>query len=352
MLNKAETIKVKTDSRVIWITLGIFLFIPLVLPGSVISTALATEIMIQGLFALAFNLLLGHTGVLSFGHAAYFGLGCYGAGIAVRDFGMSVWGALIVSMLLGIFLASLIGAFAIKKKGVYFAMISMAVAQMFYFLALSPLKKWTGGEDGLKFIPELKLTFPFQLDLQDPISLYYFIFFIVGLSFFVIWRILNSPFGRLLQAIRENETRAIASGYNVTMAKFLSLVFSGMFSALAGGLFFVYLGYGPLQTLYWLTSGTVVLMTILGGMHTFIGPVVGVTVFLYAQNKFSWVIERWELVVGIMFIILILIFPQASWVQSRKDGRPAARLNSRMSKQRKKRCRGNCHGLLGNKESM
>jgi branched-chain amino acid transport system permease protein len=266
--------------------------------------------MIYGLFAMGFNLLLGYTGILSFGHAAYFGIGCYGCGIAVRDFGFSIWEGLLVSIILGILLASIIGAISIKKRGVYFAMISMAVAQMLYFLALSPLKKWTGGEDGLKFIPKLSLQFPFQVDLQSPFPLYYFVYFVVGLSILAIWRILNSPFGRLLQAIRENEERTIASGYNVTMAKFVSLVFSGLFSALAGGLFFVYLGYGPLTTLFWLTSGTILLMTILGGMHTFIGPVVGVAVFLFAQNKFSWVMDRWQLVVGVLFIALILIFPE------------------------------------------
>jgi branched-chain amino acid transport system permease protein len=148
------------------------------------------------------------------------------------------------------------------------------------------------------------------VDLQSPFPLYYFVYFVVGLSILAIWRILNSPFGRLLQAIRENEERTIASGYNVTMAKFVSLVFSGLFSALAGGLFFVYLGYGPLTTLFWLTSGTILLMTILGGMHTFIGPVVGVAVFLFAQNKFSWIMDRWQLVVGVLFIALILIFPE------------------------------------------
>lgn len=295
----------KAGSRTIWITLFIFLVAP-----HIISTPLMTEIMIFGLFALGFNLLLGHTGILSFGHAAYFGLGCYGCGMAVRYFGVSVWAGLGVSMISGATLAAIIGALAIKKRGVYFAMISMAVAQMFYFLALSPLKKWTGGEDGLKFIPPLSLKVPFSLDLQSPLPLYYFIYFVVGVSILIIWRILNSPFGRLLQAIRENETRTIASGYNVTMAKFLSLVFSGTFSALAGGLFFVYLGYGPLQTLFWLTSGTILLMTILGGMHTFIGPVVGVAVFLYLQNKLSWVMEQWELVVGTLFVILILIFPE------------------------------------------
>jgi len=303
--NKNTNAGSKTGSRTIWITLLVFLVAP-----HIISIPLMTEIMIFGLFALGFNLLLGHTGILSFGHAAYFGVGCYGCGMAIRYFGVSVWAGLLVSLILGATLAAVIGALAIKKRGVYFAMISMAVAQMFYFLALSPLKKWTGGEDGLKFIPPLSLKIPFSVDLQSPIPLYYFIYFVVGISILIIWRILNSPFGRLLQAIRENETRTIASGYNVTMAKFFSLVFSGLFSSLAGGLFFVYLGYGPLQTLFWLTSGTILLMTILGGMHTFIGPVVGVGVFLYAQNKLSWIMERWELVVGILFMTLILIFPE------------------------------------------
>jgi branched-chain amino acid transport system permease protein len=305
MAEKEKTSNTRSGNRIVWITLLFFLVIP-----HIISIPLATEIMIYGLFAMGFNLLLGYTGILSFGHAAYFGIGCYGCGIAVRDFGFSIWEGLLVSIILGILLASIIGAISIKKRGVYFAMISMAVAQMLYFLALSPLKKWTGGEDGLKFIPKLSLQFPFQVDLQSPFPLYYFVYFVVGLSILAIWRILNSPFGRLLQAIRENEERTIASGYNVTMAKFVSLVFSGLFSALAGGLFFVYLGYGPLTTLFWLTSGTILLMTILGGMHTFIGPVVGVAVFLFAQNKFSWIMDRWQLVVGVLFIALILIFPE------------------------------------------
>jgi len=225
MANNAQTMKEKTSNRAVWITLLVFLVVPYLIPGNIISTALATEIMISGLFALGFNLLLGYTGILSFGHAAYFGIGCYGCGIAIRDFGLSVWGGLFVSILLGVILAAIVGAIAIKKRGVYFAMISMAIAQMFYFLALSPMKRYTGGEDGLKFIPKLSLSFPFAVDLQSPIPLYYFVYFIVGISILAIWRILNSPFGRLLQAIRENEERTIASGYNVTMAKFITLVF-------------------------------------------------------------------------------------------------------------------------------
>ena len=188
--NKENTSNTKTRSRVIWVTLALFLIAP-----HIISTPLTTEILIFGLFALGFNLLLGYTGILSFGHAAYFGLGCYGCGIAVRDFGLSIWGGLLVSIVVGILLAAIVGAIAIKKRGVYFAMISMAIAQMFYFMALSPLKRWTGGEDGLKFIPKLSLTFPFHVDLQSPFPLYYFVYFVVGISILVIWRILNSPFG-------------------------------------------------------------------------------------------------------------------------------------------------------------
>ena len=163
MAEKEKISNTRSNNRVVWITLLIFLVIP-----HIISTPLATEIMIYGLFAMGFNLLLGYTGILSFGHAAYFGVGCYGCGIAVRDFGMSVWGGLLISIILGILLASIIGAISIEKRGVYFAMISMAVAQMFYFLALSPLKRWTGGEDGLKFIPKLSLTFPFQWTCKPP----------------------------------------------------------------------------------------------------------------------------------------------------------------------------------------
>ena len=294
----------------LWVLFIVVLLWPYIIPLFGGYNGLAIEMVIFAIAAMGFNLLLGYTGILSFGHAAYFGVGCYGCGMAVRYFETSIWEGLMISIFLGALLASIIGAVAIKKRGVYFAMISMAVAQMLYFLALSPLKKWTGGEDGLKFIPKLSLQFPFHVDLQSPFPLYYFVYFVVSISILAIWRILNSPFGRLLQAIRENEERTIASGYNVTLAKFISLIFSGLFSALAGGLFFVYLGYGPLQTLFWLTSGTILLMTILGGMHTFIGPVVGVAVFLYAQNKFSWIMERWQLVVGILFIALILIFPE------------------------------------------
>jgi branched-chain amino acid transport system permease protein len=292
-------------AKAVWVLLLVFLPLPFL-----ISAPLATEILIYALFAMGFNLLLGHTGILSFGHAAYFGFGAYWAGIALRYFQTSVWTSLFLAMLAPAVVAALIGAMAIRKRGVYFAMISLAFAQMFYFLALSPLKRWTGGEDGLKFIPVLKLDFPFHVDLSSGIPLYYFTYVIVGAGIFVIWRILQSPFGRVLEAIRENEDRIRACGYNVNMARFVSLVFSAVFSGLAGGLLTVYLGYGALTTLYWLTSGMVLMMTLLGGMHSFIGPAVGAGIFLLLQDSISRVTDRWEVYVGTMFILLVLLFPE------------------------------------------
>jgi branched-chain amino acid transport system permease protein len=297
--------KTIAETKVVWITLIVFLVLP-----HIIHAPLATEILIYGLFGLGFNLLLGHTGILSFGHAAYFGLGCYWAGIALRYFETSVWGSLLFAMGVPALVAAFIGALAIKRRGVYFAMISLAFAQMFYFLALSPLKKWTGGEDGLKFIPVLKLDFPFHVDLASPLPLYYFTFVVAGAGIFLLWRILQSPFGRLLQAIREDEERTQACGYNTTMAKLVSLILSGLFSGLAGGLFTVYLGYGALTSLYWMTSGMILMMTLLGGMHSFIGPVVGAGVFLFLQDRISVFTERWEVYVGSMFVILVLLFPE------------------------------------------
>jgi branched-chain amino acid transport system permease protein len=277
----------------------------LVLPY-VISAPLASEILIWGIFGLGFNLLLGYTGVLSFGHAAYFGLGAYSAGLALRYWHTSIWTAMGLGVLASMLLACLIGALAIKKRGVYFAMISLAFGQMLYFLALSPLKEITRGEDGLTHIPIITV---FSISLNKPRPLYYFVLGITAVMLYLTWRILNSPYGKLLQAFRENEDRARACGVNTTMVKFFSLVLSAFYAGLAGALNTLYLGYVPLTTLFWLTSGTLVMMTILGGRGTFLGPLVGAGVFLFLQNTISLFTPRWELFVGTIFVVIILLFP-------------------------------------------
>jgi branched-chain amino acid transport system permease protein len=286
---------------VVYGTFFVLLFLPLIL-----STPLATEILIWTIFGLGFNLLLGYTGVLSFGHAAYFGLGAYTAGLAFRYWNASIPVAVALAVLTSMILACFIGGLAIRKRGVYFAMISLAFAQMLYFLALSPLKEITGGEDGLTRIPAMAI---FSIPLDKPLPLYYFVLIITGIMLFVTWRILQSPFGKLLQAFRENEERAKACGYNTTLVKFCSLVISAFYGGLAGALNTINLGYVPLNSLFWLTSGTMVMMTILGGKGTFLGPLLGVGVFFFLQNTISLFTPRWELFVGAIFVAIILIFP-------------------------------------------
>jgi branched-chain amino acid transport system permease protein len=288
-------------ATIVWGTCLVLLVLPYV-----ISAPLASEILIWGIFGLGFNLLLGYTGVLSFGHAAYFGLGAYSAGLALRYWHASIWTAMGLGVLASMLLACFIGALAIKKRGVYFAMISLAFGQMLYFLALSPLKEITRGEDGLTHIPIITV---FSISLNKPRPLYYFVLGITAVMLYLTWRILNSPYGKLLQAFRENEDRARACGVNTTMIKFFSLVLSAFYAGLAGSLNTLYLGYVPLTTLFWLTSGTLVMMTILGGRGTFLGPLVGAGVFLFLQNTISLFTPRWELFVGAIFVVIILLFP-------------------------------------------
>ena len=275
-----------------------------------ISIPLATEILIYALFAVGFNLLLGYTGILSFGHALYFGLGAYSTAMSLRFLTLGVWPSLAISVIVGIVAAAVVGVFSIKKRGVYFAMISMAFAQMSYFLVMTPLARLTGGEDGFNGIPKLKLEFPFVIDLTNSVPLYYFVFFVVGVALFLIKRIIDSPFGHVLRAIRENEDRVRACGYDTSRIKLLSLVFSGSFSALAGGLYAIYLGYVPVSTLFWLLSGSILMMTLLGGSKIFIGPIVGAGVFLFLQNTISLYTDRWQFFVGAIFMIIVMLFPE------------------------------------------
>ena len=297
-----KDVEPKPRSIVVWGTALALIVLPFI-----ISIPLATEILIWGIFGLGFNLLLGYTGVLSFGHAAYFGLGAYSSALALKYWHVDILTGLALGTAASMLLACFIGVLAIRRRGVYFAMISLAFGQMLYFMALSPLKEITRGEDGLTHImPAVNLFF---ISLDKPRPLYYFIWAIAVLMLYLTWRILQSPFGRILQAFRENEERAKACGYNTTLVKFFSLVLSALYGGLAGSLNTLYLGYVPLTSLFWLTSGTIVMMTVLGGRGTFLGPLVGVAVFLFLQNTISLFTPRWELFVGAIFMVIILIFP-------------------------------------------
>ncbi|OLB98195.1 MAG: hypothetical protein AUH30_08665 [Candidatus Rokubacteria bacterium 13_1_40CM_68_15] len=288
----------------------VFAIFPFVVPYK----ALATQVLIYGLLALGFNLLYGYTGLLSFGHAAYWGLGAYGTGIALAKLKVSsLWLALGAGVGLALLGGAFVGFFALRRRGIYFSMLTLAFAQLFYFVAFH-LADWTGGDDGLRGITVLPVRLPgYTLSLDSPLAFYYFALVLVGLAVFGLQRILNSPFGAVLQAIRENTDRAVACGYDVTKVKLLSFVFSAMFAGLAGALDALRLTVVPVESLYWTTSGQVVIMTLLGGAGTFFGPFVGAATWLLLEDRMAIVTESWPLIIGAIFMIFVLFLPRGIW---------------------------------------
>ena len=276
--------------------------------------ALASQVLIFGLFALGFNLLYGYTGLLSFGHAAYYGLGAYGTGIVLAKLKIgSLWLGLAAGPLLAVLGGVAIGFFCLRRRGIYFAMLTLAFAQLLYFVAFH-LSEVTGGDDGLRGIPLLPLNlFGWKINLEGSLAFYYFSFAVVWLAVAGLKRILDSPFGMVLQAIRENGDRASACGYDVTRIKHLSFVFSAFFAGLAGGLDAMRLAVVPVESLYWVTSGQVVIMTLLGGAGTFFGPFVGAGTYLVLGDRLAVFTERWPLVIGLIFMAFVLFLPKGIW---------------------------------------
>ncbi len=277
--------------------------------------ALATQVLIFGLFALGFNVLYGYTGLLSFGHAAYYGLGAYGTGIALAKLRVdSIWLGLLAGLVLAAVGGAVIGYLCLRRRGIYFAMLTLAFAQLLYFVGFH-LSEVTGGDDGLRGIPTLPVRIPGvgAISLDSSLAFYYFAFVIVAFAMFALKRILDSPFGAVLQAIRENGERAQACGYNVNRIRWLSFVFSASFAGLAGALDAMRLSVVPIESLYWTTSGQAVIMTLLGGAGTFFGPFVGAGTYLVLEDRLSVITESWPLVVGAIFMAFVLFLPQGIW---------------------------------------
>ncbi len=287
-----------------------FLFIfPFILP----YRALATEIIIWGLFALGYNVCLGYTGMLSFGHAAYFGVGAYTTGIVLIRLWQNVWFGLFCGLLAGMITAFILGYLCIKRRGIYFAMLTLAFAQLIYFIGF----QWvdlTGGDNGLRNIPLVPLSLPgLSIDISTPLRYYFFVLFFVVLSLLALNRILQSPFGHVLQAVRENEHRALSCGYETVNVRWMAFIISGSISGLAGGLYALYLHFVGIETLYWITSGQVVMITLLGGMGTFIGPFIGAGVFRYLEDVLSAMTANWMIFLGTIFVLCVLFFPSGIW---------------------------------------
>jgi branched-chain amino acid transport system permease protein len=287
----------------------VVLVFPLLMP----FTALAVNILIYGLYALGFNLVYGYLGLLSFGHAALFGTGAYLCGIAIVHFALPWYTAIAIGVFAGVVMAALIGILAIRTRGIYFAMVTMALSQCVYYLFYQAID-WTGGENGLRGINVRTIDIlGLKLDFINPLMRYYVIATFVIAAFFVLSRILASPFGAVIEAVRENETRARASGYDVTLTRLITFVLSGGFCGLAGALQALHLSIVPIEILHYDTSGIVVMVALLGGMGTFFGPMVGAAVFLLLENFVSLWTVHWQLIVGAIFMICVLFFPAGIW---------------------------------------
>lgn len=286
----------------------------------VLYPVLLMKVLCFALFACAFNLLIGFTGLLSFGHAAFFGSAGYVAGYALTALGLPMELGLVLGTAAAAAIGLVMGSLAIRRQGIYFTMITLALAQMLYFVCLqAPV---TGGEDGLQGVPRGKLLG--LLDLGNDLSLYYVVLAIAIAGFALIVRIVHSPFGQVLKAIKENEPRAISLGYDVNRYKLLAFVLSAALSGLAGATKTMVLGFETLTDVHWTMSGLVVLMTLVGGLGTMAGPIIGAIIIIALENKlgelgnwlaalthidwFNSLDESVTIVTGFIFIVCVLAF--------------------------------------------
>ena len=266
---------------------------------------LIMKILCFGMFAAAFNLLLGYTGLLSFGHAAFLGASGYVAGYCIKSWGFPTELGILAGVAAAAALGYAFGALAIRRSGIYFAMITLALSQMVYFFFLQA--PFTGGEDGLQDIPRGRVLG--MLDLANDYNLYYFVLALFVLAFWFVQRTVDSPFGQILKAIRENEARAISLGYDVTKFKLLAFVLSAALAGLAGATKVLVFRFATLSDAHWHTSGEVVLMTILGGMGTLLGPLVGAGTIVGIQSGLAEKAGAYVTVImGLIFVVCVLTF--------------------------------------------
>jgi len=272
---------------------------------------LAIEIAIWIIFATGFNLLFGYTGLHSFGHGAYLGIGAYGFGLFQHKFGLGLWSGLGAGILAAALAGGFVGLFLSHRRGIYFALLSIAFGQVFWFSAIK-LHRITGGEDGLLGIPRPPLTLgSWQISLADNMNFYWFVATLTVLVVVFLWRLVNSPFGRVLQAIRQNQMRARFVGYDVWRWKWLAFTGSAAMAGLAGGLLAMaqHSAYPDVMSLH--HSGLVVMMVLIGGgLVNFWGPILGVLLYFLVREVLGGLTETWLLWFGLMFITMVIIKPE------------------------------------------
>ncbi|HAY47687.1 MAG TPA: branched-chain amino acid ABC transporter permease [Thalassospira sp.] len=293
----------QTANRV-QIALIIALLIALIFAPFVLYPVFLMKVLCFALFASAFNLLLGFTGLLSFGHAAFFGGAAYFTAHAVKEWGFSPEAGILLGVVGAAVMGLVIGFFAIRRQGIYFAMITLALSQMFFFFCLQA--EFTKGEDGLQGVPRGHLLG--FIDLNEPLNMYFFVLGVFVLGVFAVWRIVHSPFGMILRSIRENENRAISLGYSVNLYKLGAFVMSAALAGLAGGLKALVFQFATLTDVAWQMSGEVILMTLLGGIGTIFGPIFGAAFVVTVQNYLSTTGFPVTVLTGLIFIVCVLLF--------------------------------------------
>jgi branched-chain amino acid transport system permease protein len=293
-----------------WIALVILASAPLWIKSIGLYPYLALEIMIWMMFALGYNLLLGQAGLPSFGHGAFLGVGAYAFGLLQLKSGAGLWPALLGAVFVAALAGALVAAFVSHRRGIYYALLTIAFGQVFWFIAI----KWhgaTGGEDGLLNIKRLPANFGvFEISLKDNSALYYFTFVLLVLVVVFLWRLSYSPFGRILQAVKQNEMRAAFVGHNVWLYKFLAFVISAAVAGLAGALFAMaqQSAYPNVMSLH--NSGFVVMMVLIGGgLVNFWGPLIGAAFFILARDLLGAYTETWLMWYGLVFMVMVLFQP-------------------------------------------
>ncbi len=286
-------------------------------------SGLDTKILIWAIFAVGFDLLLGYTGYLSFGHAAFFGISAYITGLMLLHVSDNIIPAMIASLIVTLIMALIIGLLTLKRTGIYFSILTLAFGEMFHSLAVSTLQDWTGGDNGLTGVPTPML---FGLKMQN-LTMFYFVAVLAIIMFYIARRIGRSPFGLMMKAIKSNQTRLEYTGINVLRYKLSAFVISAIYAGLAGSLMVIYEPYVASEFLSWQESGRVVIMTVMGGVGTLVGPMFGAFFMLYFENVVSVLLqEQWLLVLGLMFMAIVIFLPGGF-----ADG--AKRLWNRVSRQ-------------------
>ena len=298
----------RIPTTLVWLLL---LTMPYWLPRVGGYVELGSQVVVLGLAAMSLNFLLGYTGVLSFGHAAYFGLGAYGAAMTIRYLVASTGLSIIVGTLVGTIAAAIIGPMIVRLRGVYFAMVTIAFGQVFYFIAF----RWssvTGGDDGLTGWTRLPLDLGLvTVNIQNnPIAFFYLALAMFALAVGVMAWLLRSPFGRTLIAIRENERRARFLGIPVDQHIWISWIISCCFVSLAGALYALLNNFVDPRALYWTQSGDFVIMAVLGGMRSFWGPLIGAAIYVVLRDNLSSLTENWMSFIGLFFVLVVLFFPR------------------------------------------